>query len=167
MEDAPATKDIVIPIPPIDHPPAHIGGDREFAGHGPDIHIVTTLMKQGDYELIVEIYMDAVETKPDWTHFQGTKLQIVYNAEEDHPGWMIQRILSDTTSSLAFRDTGHGKKLHPPDNGKLVRMYRVQGDQKGEDQPWVQVIFNDVLVRLVETPMQFRNRQTQTTTKAK
>ncbi len=145
------TKVVDVPINPVHHYPPHVGGDREFKGHGPDITVIATLVKQGDHQLTASVYTDAIETRQDWTHFQGwSPKQVVFNVDADHPGWRIQSILTDTSSSLSVRDHDHAPSKHGPDQGGLVREFTVHGDQNGQDQPWVRADFNPAKVRLVK-----------------
>jgi hypothetical protein len=132
------------------HPP-HRGGDREFKGHGPAINIVANATKVGDRQIVTQVYMDAMETKKDYTHFSGwSDRQVVFSVDDAYPGWRIVGIVSDQTSSLTVLDDNHAFSTHGPDTGRLVQRFTVHGDQKGDDQPWVRVDFNQLIVRITK-----------------
>lgn len=145
------TKEIKVPIPMKKYEPPHVGGDREFAGHGPDVIVSANLTAiNAGRQLALEIRMDAKETQGDWTHFDGTSNSIVFDVADKYPNHRIVDIVSDAFSSLYVRDHDHDANKYPPANGTLVKEFTIHGDTSGDDQPWVAADFNEVTVQLTE-----------------
>lgn len=142
-------QDIVIQPPQHFLYPSHRGGDKEFKGHGPAINIIANVTKVGDRQLVTQIYMDAIETRQDYTSFSGwSDRQPIFSVDDAYPGWRVVAVISDQTSSLSVIDDDHAFREHGPDVGQLVRRFTVHGDQYGQDQPWVRADFNGVTVRI-------------------
>ncbi|MFX0169939.1 MAG: hypothetical protein ACFE89_11365 [Candidatus Hodarchaeota archaeon] len=159
--DYPLSQEIEITIPPSEpfYPPFVAGRDQEFAGRGPFVTVLVTLWKIGTNQLGYQISMDALETHDDFTFFQGqTGLKPIYNVNHQHPGFFIATILSDTASGVRLFDSDPHLNILRPSYGNLVREFTIEGDRKGDDQPWVQVAFNPVRIRIVESPHCFLKR---------
>jgi hypothetical protein len=157
----PLSKEITITIPPSEpfYPPFVAGRDQEFAGRGPFITVLVTLWKLGTSQLGYQISMDALETHEDFTFFQGqTGVQPIYNVTREYPGYYIATILSDTASGVRLLDTDPHPETISPTFGGLVKEFTIEGDRKGDDQPWVRVMFNPVQIRIVESPHCFLQR---------
>ena len=73
--------------------------------------------------------LDAKETQRDFTHARGTFRRRVFTAPN---GFKVQRILSGTSSSAAYRDTDHDID-RPIVHGGLVRQFEIMGDTRGND----------------------------------
>ena len=142
---------VFIDIPPVNqYRPPHVGGDREFKGHGPDVRVSAHLEIEDAMRIISTVEMSATETQSDWTTFQGTaRRQTVFDCAQTHPGWRIRRIVGSSASTLAFRDHDHAVNRHGPTTGNLVQLFEVMGDSRGSDEPWVSVTYNRVSVELI------------------
>jgi hypothetical protein len=159
--ETPLSKEITITIPDSEpfYPPFVAGRDQEFAGRGPFITVLVTLWKLGTNQLGYQINMDALETHEDFTFFQGqTGVRPIYDISREHPGFFIATILSDTASGVRLLDTDPHPDTVSPTYGNLVKEFIIEGDRKGDDQPWVRVIFNSVRIRIVESPHCFLQR---------
>jgi hypothetical protein len=159
--DRPHSKEIEITITDSNpfHPPFVAGRDQEFAGRGPFITVLVTLWKLGTSQLGYQISMDALETHEDFTFFQGqTGIQPIFNVAREYPGYFIATILSDTASGIRLLDTDPHPNTLPPTYGNLVKEFTIEGDRKGDDQPWVKVVFNPIKLRIVESPHSFLKR---------
>lgn len=157
----PKYKDVMVEIPnSVRFCPAFVeGGDCEFSGPGPFITVLVTLQKIGNTELGYQIFMDAIELGQDLTLFQGhSEVQPVYSIEDDHPGYLIALIMSDTASGVRILDIDERMNRVMPSYGKLAKEFIIEGDSPGQDQPWAQVVFNPVKLRIVESPETFLKR---------
>ncbi len=143
---------VFIDVPPVNQfKPPHLGGDREFAGHGPDITIAAHLEHEGSTRLVTFVTMNALETRSDWTAFGGnSERKLVLDCAERFPGWTIRRVIGDSYSSLSFRDADHDVNTLGPSSGNLIQFFTVKGDSNGEGQPWVTAVFNRVAVELMK-----------------
>ncbi|MFX1474148.1 MAG: hypothetical protein ACFFCO_01555 [Promethearchaeota archaeon] len=140
------------------------GGDCEFSGPGPFITVLVTLQKIGNTGLGYQIFMDAIELGHDLTLFQGhSEVQSVYSIEKDHPGYLIALIMSDTSSGARVLDIDQRMNRVLPSYGNLAKEFIIEGDSPGQDQPWVQVVFNPVKLRIVERPETFLKRTSDST----
>jgi hypothetical protein len=143
--------------------PEHIGGegagDKEFEGHGPEFRIETRL-EHNSLTLWTEVNAFFKETRSDWTEFRGTTGRtVVLNIEDMFPGWVIDSVSTPDSTPLTGLDilTGidqdHEVNFYPGTT-PLVYRYLIQGDTKqagpfrDDDDPWVTVEFNPVLITL-------------------
>ncbi|MEE9355840.1 MAG: hypothetical protein V3U75_09665 [Methylococcaceae bacterium] len=110
--------------------PEHVGGDREYAGHGPEVTISTELYTQNSgRDLYVNIEMHQIETRPDYSEVLLSRNFRLYRAPR---GSTIIRILNSDVSDLFYIDNDHTlDRFFPSDN--LVLEYRVNGDTRGKD----------------------------------
>ena len=134
----------VIPNPPIIHSfvpfdikeicPDHIGGDREFGGHGPNSNMRAELEIIG-LEIYVKVRFHVKETQSDWTEalFEG-KFKVWPTTANPAPTnhYEILSILSPTVSTASYTDTDHSAD-YPPVVGGLVHQFRCIGDTGGND----------------------------------
>lgn len=157
----PLSKEIFIEIPPSKpFKPAFIEGmDREFGGRGPFVTVLVILRTIGNRKLGYQIFMNALETTGDWTFFQGkSEIQPFFDIEITYPGYRIATILSDAASGVRLLDNDQHPNRVKPNYGELVKEFIIEGDQQGEDQPWVQVFFNKVHLKIIESPHAFHQR---------
>ncbi|MFW9986899.1 MAG: hypothetical protein ACFFDJ_10085 [Candidatus Odinarchaeota archaeon] len=157
----PLSQEIVIELLPSKpfYPPFVDGRDREFSGYGPFVTVLVILRKVGNLQLSYEIFMDAVETHNDFTFFQGQSgLQTAYSLEKDHPGYLIATILTDAASGVQLLDTDPHLNSVAPSYGNLVKEFIIEGDRRGDDKPWVQVVFNPIKIKIIESPHAFLSR---------
>ncbi|WP_152546789.1 hypothetical protein [Amycolatopsis orientalis] len=100
---------VVIPAKriPVDNRfiPPRVGGDDEFNGHGPDVFANSTLEGVGTNRLRVRIFMDAIETRADFTHVRGTSPDfLIYVAPA---GQCVQSVSRGGYEEIRYRDTDH------------------------------------------------------------
>jgi hypothetical protein len=110
--------------------PEWIGGDREYAGHGPEVTARAQLFTaNSDTELYIDIEMHQIETKSDWSEAQLSRPFLIYRAPA---GRRITSILNSDVSELFYVDNDHAlDRFFPADN--LVREFQVMGDTGGND----------------------------------
>jgi hypothetical protein len=112
--------------------PRHWGnGDREFNGNGPDVFATATLVGVGTNELRVRLFMDAVETKWDWTEARGNGEWLLYQAPV---GQCVRSVSLGRTEELSYRDTDHAADVFGQQVvGSFVRTWDVMGDTPGDE----------------------------------
>jgi hypothetical protein len=109
--------------------PQHIGGDREFNGHGPEVEVIAELTAVPTTRLSVCFYMHQVETRHDWSEAELNRCFWLYTAPS---GKQITQIWNATEFYLFYVDNDHAEdRFFPPDN--LVREFRIKGDTSGKD----------------------------------
>ena len=148
-------------LPPMFYAPPKVGvGDSDFKGHGPQINIETELqINENRTTLIPHVAASFKEwengkEKKDFTTFSGQMNGKGIDISQRHPGFTIENILSDSRDTLgddldAFLDVGkHSQQVFSFDSNELVRKYKIEGDSKGRDQPYVTLSFNPVRVKL-------------------
>ena len=128
--------------------PPRVGkGDADFGGHGPSVNSSVTLINYGDH-INAKIYMDAIETKSDWSEAQGSREFEIYRAD---PNKTIEKIVSSNTSSFHYTDTNHETDLFGG-NG-CISSYNFTGDTGGDEtgtKTKVTVAFNSIRLQLKE-----------------
>jgi hypothetical protein len=127
--------------------PPKVGGDAEFAGHGPNVRVTTRLTMRNGRELWATVTMHAKETKRDYTEVNGSADFLMYR----HPA-AILRIVSDTYSEASYTDTDHEDDVIPVGAGELVREFVCVGDTKGKEagsRTGVSVYFNPVTIEVL------------------
>lgn len=127
----PATQ---VPLGRLYIPPWTGGGDREFAGHGPDVQVDAALELvpiQRKTSIDLRLHMRAVETTADWTRAEGSMRARIYNAPV---GSCIVSVSVLTSDAYFYRDTDTALDvLHPLNVRSLVSRYEVVGDSSGDD----------------------------------
>ncbi|HZF50608.1 MAG TPA: hypothetical protein VE093_18245 [Polyangiaceae bacterium] len=122
--------------------PPHVGGDKEFKGHGPKINTLVNIYRANGNQLWVSVNMDAIETKSDWTHAQGTLTWPLYTSNQK-----ITSILGPTTFQHQYVDNDHGVDNFSFGQGNLVKSLSYIGDVYGKDAgiaTGVQVVLNPI-----------------------
>lgn len=135
--------------------PTHIGGDREFDGHGPDVTARASLdVRSSNTEIWVTLYLHAKETRDDWTEAEGNWERHLWTAP---PGYSILNILTHQSSNANYRDTDHDLDRPSVQGGNLVSRFEIMGDTGGNDvgnctgdDVYMNVYFNEVQVRIQE-----------------
>ena len=134
--------------------PGHTEGDSDFAGHGPFVHIVTQVQRNGNV-LVLNTSAFFQESESDWTTFEGTISQSFYDARVEHPGWRIQSIVGETYQSIQMVLGGYGRHSFHYGNLGLVNSMVLRGDSNsgvfgGVDRPEIiSMQFNELQVELV------------------
>lgn len=130
--------------------PNHIGGDREFAGHGPDVDEITAAIetRNGEKEIWVVMALHAKETRSDWTEAQGNWEKKLYTTQT---GQKVNSIDTDRASNASYVDTNHALDTPSVSGGTLVRKFEVMGDTGGNDvgnctadDVYLNVYFNEI-----------------------
>ncbi len=127
-------------------------GDDEFDGHGPFFRIETHLGSNRS-TLWTSVSAFFEETRSDWTTFARTSdPRLIFNVEEQYPGWEIASVETPTFDLLEGVDQDHEVNYYSGTT-PLVERYAVQGDTRqrlgiGSDEPWVTVFFNPIQVTL-------------------
>jgi hypothetical protein len=119
--------------------PPWVGGDRDYHGNGPTIQlrastaIGSVLAADGHHgTLSVRIFMDARETKSDFTRASGEVTKEIYRAPA---GWFVQRSLPFVNSDERwFEDHDWGQDdITPGRPDSFVAEYHVIGDREGDE----------------------------------
>jgi hypothetical protein len=136
--------------------PPHIAGDTEFGGDGPDVTARVTLAIQGSgagNSVTASIYMDARETRSDWTEAAGTTVRTLYTAPPDKK---IEKIVGPLVSSYHYVDSN--TTTDGPfggASGEPVSQWLFTGDGPNSDDAGaytgVKVSFNPLSVVQTET----------------
>ena len=115
--------------------PKHVGGDTEFKGHGPEVTAKARLyiydnFLNGQSELWVSLFLNAIETRKDWTQAKGTWNSVVWTAPR---GYQIIDF-SPKFSSTSYQDSNHDLDIPGVKGGDgLVRSFEIMGDRYGKD----------------------------------
>lgn len=126
--------------------PSHVRGDRDYAGHGPDVSL------KGSLELItnssggttgrVRLAMTATETVADWTTANGVRYEPLFVTDA---GYRVSSIVDSSgrnvvlQDSKSYRDTDHSDDLLNPGYvtstffTSFVSRYVVTGDTSGDE----------------------------------
>ncbi len=128
--------------------PTHIGGDREFDGHGPNVKASAALSIKNEKEIWVTLYLHAKETKSDWTEAEGRWERKLWSAPT---GKIIVDIDTDKSSEASYTDTDHSLDRPSVQGGSLVSAFEIMGDTSGNDvgnctsgDVYMNVYFNEV-----------------------
>lgn len=110
--------------------PKHVNGDREFAGHGPDVRASVRLsISRNKRNIVANISLSARETMRNWTTAKGSWSRNIWTAPS---GYEIVRILSSKSSTASYRDRNHHID-RPRPRGSLVKIFEIMGDTRGND----------------------------------
>jgi hypothetical protein len=110
--------------------PTHFQGDREYAGHGPEVQASAgVLIGYSDGLLYVGYTMIQVETKSDWS---GAMLHDWIPVYSPPAGQKFTYIWNAPSSDIYYIDTDHAVDwFYPADN--LVSAFAIKGDTSGKD----------------------------------
>lgn len=128
---------------PVEFIPPHTRGDRDFDGNGPKVTCFVRIAVRNQREIWATVFMDARETKHDWTTASGTADFLLHAS--DMP---IRAILSDTVSVINYLDTDHEEDMFGQSAGELVRKFTFLGDTRGDEagtKTRVNVDFNPIV----------------------
>lgn len=126
--------------------PPHTGGDADFGGHGPFVDLQVQLHVFNGNELWASVYMNAKETKSDWTQAEGTGWYHLTTAPSNIVG-----ILSPSFFAHEYTDDDHDRDFFAFVPSNLVAQLEYVGDTKGNEagsRTGVQVSFQAVTVAL-------------------
>jgi hypothetical protein len=115
--------------------PPRVGGDTDFAGHGPRIDARATLLGVGTRQLRVRLYMDAIETQQDLTHVRGDSATfgdyLVYDAGA---GQCVRGVSRGDRDQLPYVDNDHPEDVFPGQvQDSFVRQWHSVGDTSGPE----------------------------------
>jgi hypothetical protein len=128
-------------------PLEHSRGDKDFDGHGPHVRVSVKLVKAEDGSRVdAEIFMEARETKKDWTTVTGIETHPIYIPDA---GWKVEQIIGEAEDTIEYTDTNHALDDFPRGEGGLVSRYQIVGDRKGDDTDSTQVTITFNRLRLV------------------
>lgn len=138
---APASQLPVFTVPALVIPPGggmfipeHTQGDKDFAGHGPDVAADANLvgLHPGSRQLSFGLCMDAVETKKDFTRANGcTDLFPVFGAPA---GQCILSVSRGIFEQLHYVDDNHAVDTFGPQvPNSFVEQWAVVGDTSGNE----------------------------------
>jgi hypothetical protein len=136
----------------------HIGGDKEFDGHGPHVYGSIKLEIRSNKEVWMKVFINFEETKDDWTRGLTNKEVKIYTVPD---GYKLLKIESETEYTVDYVD--RNKDIDIIDRGTLglVKKFMSQGDAYGDDLPgrgpaldfnksWVRLYLNDVDVSILK-----------------
>lgn len=134
--EATALAEVTIPARriPVDNRfiPRHVGGDREYAGHGPDVFASARLLGVGTNRLRVQLFMDAVETRSDFTRARDFSPEFLIFVAP--PGHCVRQVSRGTYDEIRYRDTDHAVDNFPGQvTGSFVSSYAFVGDTDGPE----------------------------------
>jgi len=111
--------------------PPRTRGDREFAGHGPDVRVRADLVISNAKTAIdLRLSMTAAETVSDWTTAEGATASRIYTAPS---GWFISGMSVGQSVSRSYRDTDTDVDILAATSTTFVRKFEVVGDTSGND----------------------------------
>ena len=148
---------MIVPIKPpaiTNFRPGHTEGDSDFDGHGPFVHIVTQVQRNGSI-LVLTTSAFFQESESDWTTFEGSISQSFYDARVEHPGWRIQSIACATHQSIQMVLGGYGRHSFHYGTTGFIHSMVLRGDSDsgvfgGHDRPEIiSMQFNELQVELV------------------
>lgn len=122
--------------------PPHVGGDREFKGHGPAVYLNVSLAIRNGNQIWTTITMDALETTSDWTRARGTTSYLLYSSTSP-----ISSLLGPTSFEHHYIDSNHDFDRFTFVAGNLVQSLVYMGDTRGNEagtRTGVQVYFHPI-----------------------
>jgi hypothetical protein len=131
--------------------PPHTRGDRDFHGHGPDVHSSARLSIKNQNQLWLDVYMKAEETKKDYTTAEGSHSFCVLN--DPYTYATITGILSDNYSEHSYKDTDHAVDRFTMPADELVNQFEYVGDTKGDEagtRTHVKLYLNPIKMKVVK-----------------
>jgi hypothetical protein len=134
----------------------HTRGDTDFHGHGPDMWLNVSPYVANEYQIGLHVYVKFMETRSDWTTFEGSFNGIVYDLRTTGGSDKILRVISP---AFAVHETlnGHGTHHFDFGAGGIVGGIDCVGDSDGgvfggDDHPQVFINFNPLIVDLQSPP---------------
>lgn len=147
------TKEIILDLAEFEIKPSHVGGDREFKGHGPIMTVTAQLMQISDRTLDLLMYMHAIESSPDYTEFRGlaSRTELDLRARPDCDGYYILDVQGRPINTYSYFEKEHKEiDVAPQHGGSLVERFFIRGDFSGNDQPYARAKFHRQTVRIAK-----------------
>ncbi|SRR6266496_3241291 len=112
--------------------PPRVAGDADFAGNGPDFFASTRLFGVGTGELRVQLFVDATETRSDFTRARGLSSRpLIYQAPA---GQCVVSVSVGDYDELTYRDTDHAEDVFAGQvSGSFVATWFAVGDTTGDE----------------------------------
>jgi hypothetical protein len=112
--------------------PPRTAGDADFAGNGPDVLTSTRIFGVGTRTLRVQLFMNAVETKSDFTRANGlSAMQTIFEANQ---GECVVSVSLGQYDEVNYRDTDHARDDFPRQvAGSFVAQWYIVGDTAGDE----------------------------------
>ncbi len=130
--------------------PPLVGGDRNFAGHGPNIHAHVRLINRGT-RVDVEVFMEAMETKSDYTAVSGLSTETFFTPS---PGRKVDQIVGDSESDKRYTHGQDPRDVINAAPGEPVSQWEFSGfdgDRAAGTDTQITVHFNKVRIVTTET----------------
>jgi hypothetical protein len=112
--------------------PPRIAGDADFNGNGPDVLTSTRLFGIGTRTLRVQLFMDAVETRSDFTQARGlSSMQTIFEANQ---GECVVSVSLGQYDEVNYIDTDHARDdFDNQVTGSFVQRWYIVGDTTGDE----------------------------------
>ncbi len=130
--------------------PPLVGGDRNFAGHGPNVQANVRLLKQ-DTRIDVAVFIQATETKSDWTSVSGSITDRFFTPD---PGRKVDQIIGDIEDAKVYTHGNQPRDVDAGGPGGPVAQWEFtgfDGDNAAGTDTRVTVHFNQVRIVTTET----------------
>lgn len=118
--------------------PQHIAGDTDFNGNGPDVLTSTRLFGIGTRTLRVQLFMNATETRSDFT--QARELSALQTIFEANQGECVVSVSGPggvpigQYDEVNYRDTDHARDDFPNQvTNSFVQRWYIVGDTSGPE----------------------------------
>ncbi|WP_437753668.1 hypothetical protein [Sorangium sp. So ce1389] len=124
--------------------PPRVGGDAEYDGHGPSVSLQVELSVFNGNELWAAVYMDALETKSNWTRAAGTAWYRLHTSSSP-----IVAVDGPISFNHTYTDTDHAHDIFSFEPDNLVNKLDYVGDTKGNEagtKTGVRVYFNPITI---------------------
>ena len=150
-------KNIAIQPPTLQIPANHhTAGDTDFDGHGPNMYLNVSLYVANEYQLGINCQVRFTETQDDWTTWQGSFTDIVFDIRSLGGQSKILSVVTPPFSTMAELD-GHGSHNQDFGIGGIVQSYTATGDSDGgpfggDDHPQVTLTFNNIEIQVEDPP---------------
>jgi hypothetical protein len=118
--------------------PPRIAGDADFNGNGPDVLTSTRLFGLGTRTLRVQLFMNATETRSDFTQARGlSAMQTIFEANQGE--CVVSLTLAGGASAGQYDEVNYRDDDHARDDftnrvtNSFVQMWYIVGDTSGDE----------------------------------
>lgn len=112
--------------------PPHVAGDADFKGNGPDVLTSTRIFGVGTRTLRVQMFMDAIETRSDFTRARG--LSSMFTIYEANAGECVVSISKGEYDEVNYIDNDHAQDHFLGQvAGSFVNNWFIVGDTAGNE----------------------------------
>lgn len=117
--------------------PPHVAGDADFNGNGPNVFTSTRLFGVGTRTLQVQIFVDAIETRSDFTRARGLSSKMtIFEANAGECVVSLKRGVNDVGQydEISYIDTDHDRDhFLGAVSGSFVNNWFIVGDTSGNE----------------------------------